>query len=231
MILNEISNLDTRQQVSRIFEQYFGQRFDVDGITPHQARHMLRRVRAALAEHRGTSAVWQSENNGSYLRMVMMEQALDQHIKSFAAATRAIMEESDVQQAQVLLAAQDMVDKVQKMIEDISEMQYKELPALVDSIRNQVGTAEADTFNQSATAALQGLVQNLQGSKTQLEQSQATLTGEAMAQPAALDGTEMPGEMPAEPAAGGEEEVDLSLDANLEEPEPEPAADLGRERR
>ena len=232
MILNEISTLDPRQQVAKIFEQYFGQRFSVDTMTPHQARHMLRRVRSALAEHRNTTNVWQSENNSSYLKLVMMEQALERHVNAFPEATRAIMEESDVQQAQVVLAAQDMVDKVQKMIEDISEMQYKELPALVDSIRNQIGTAEADSFNQSATAALQGLVQNLQGSKTQLEQSQATLTGQAAAEPAAMAGVET-GDMAAAPAPG-EAEVDLSLDANLpaeEEPEQEPAADLGRERR
>ena len=49
------------------------------------------------------------------------------------------LKESEVQQAQVVLAAQDMVDKMQSMLEDTTEMQFKELPALVDSIRNQIG--------------------------------------------------------------------------------------------
>jgi hypothetical protein len=44
------------------------------------------------------------------------------------------LKESEVQQAQVVLAAQDMVDKMQSMLEDTTEMQFKELPALVDSI-------------------------------------------------------------------------------------------------
>ena len=42
------------------------------------------------------------------------------------------LKESEVQQAQVILAAQDMVDNIQSMLEDTTEMQFKELPALVD---------------------------------------------------------------------------------------------------
>ena len=232
MILNEISALEPQKQVAKIFKQYFGEKLPVAKMTPWQARHMLSRVRRTIGEHRATPAAHGSQNNPAYLKLIMIEQALESHLKSARQALRQIVEDSDVQQAQVVLAAQDMVDKVQKMIEEISEMQYKELPALVDSIRNQIGTAEADAFNQSATAALQCLVQNLQGSKTQLEQSQQTLTGQAPVGGAA------PGGLPPEAGAGGappapgEEEVDLSLDANLPgEEEEEPAADLGRERR
>jgi hypothetical protein len=80
-----------------------------------------------------------------------------------------VLRESEVQQAQVVLAAQDMVDKMQSMLEDTTEMQFKELPALVDSIRNQIGMEQATQFNTDVTGALQGLVQNLQGAKQQLE--------------------------------------------------------------
>ena len=88
------------------------------------------------------------------------------------------LSESEVQQAQVVLAAQDMVDKMQGMIEDTTEMQFKELPALVDSIKNQIGADQAAQFNNDAQAALTGLVQNLQGSKQQLEQALGVVTGQ-----------------------------------------------------
>jgi len=88
-----------------------------------------------------------------------------------------MLKESEVQQAQVVLAAQDMVDKMQSMLEDASEMQFKELPALVDSIKNQVGIDQAAQFNTDATAALTGLVQNLQGAKQQLDQALGVVTG------------------------------------------------------
>lgn len=154
------------------------------------------------------------------------------------ARRRNMLRESEVQQAQVVLAAQDMVDSMQGMLEDTTEMQFKELPALVDSIRNQIGMEQANQFNTDATAALTGLVQNLQGAKQQLEQALAVVTGQAQATPA-LDAA-MSGGAAAAPAApapdlGDEEDLDLSLDANLPAEEPEEPAGtagaLGRARR
>ena len=135
------------------------------------------------------------------------------------------LNESEVQQAQVVLAAQDMVDKMQGMLEDVTELQFKELPALVDSIKNQVGIDQATRFNTDATAALAGLVQNLQGAKAALDQALGVVTGQAPAPdagmatapgvvdvqanmgaaPAPEMGGAMPPEVPAEPeaAAGG----------------------------
>jgi hypothetical protein len=150
------------------------------------------------------------------------------------------LKESEVQQAQVVLAAQDMVDKMQSMLEDTTEMQFKELPALVDSIRNQIGMEQATQFNADVTAALQGLVQNLQGAKQQLETALGVVTG----QPAPLDtsmaASGMPGAMP--PSVPGEElgaemgadigaDVGADLGADLEAGAPAPKAALGRARR
>ena len=94
-----------------------------------------------------------------------------------------MLKESEVQQAQVVLAAQDMVDKMQGMLEDVSELQFKELPALVDSIKNQVGIDQATQFNTDVTAALTGLMQNLQGTKAQLDQALGVVTGQTPAVP------------------------------------------------
>jgi hypothetical protein len=150
---------------------------------------------------------------------------------------RRRISESEVQQAQVVLAAQDMVDSMQGMLEDTTEMQFKELPALVDSIRNQIGMEQANQFNTDATAALTGMVQNLQGAKQQLEQALAVVTGQAQATPAldaAMSGG-TPGAAPAAAPGGAEGEVDLSLDANLPGQEPATPAGtagaLGRTRR
>jgi len=111
-----------------------------------------------------------------------------------------MLKESEVQQAQVVLAAQDMVDKMQSMLEDVSEMQFKELPALVDSIKNQVGMDQAQQFNTDATAALTGLLQNIQGAKQQLETALGVVTGQES--PMANIGDISAGQEPADFAAG-----------------------------
>jgi len=119
--------------------------------------------------------------------------------------TRAnMLRESEVQQAQVVLAAQDLVDTVQKMLEDTSSLQFKELPALVDSIKNQVGSDQSAQFNTDASAALTGLVQNLQTAKQQLETALGVVTGQA---PAAMPdmtqpGADMNADLDAEPDLG-----------------------------
>ena len=147
------------------------------------------------------------------------------------------LKESEVQQAQVVLAAQDMVDKMQSMLEDTTEMQFKELPALVDSIRNQIGIEQATQFNGDVTGALQGLVQNLQGAKQQLETALGVVTG----QPAPLDtsmaASGVPGAAPA-PMPGAEPGAEMGAEmppepgAEMSAEEPAPAgAGLGRARR
>jgi hypothetical protein len=144
---------------------------------------------------------------------------------------RRIMEASEVQTAQVVLASQDMVDRIQGMMEDISEMQFKDLPALTNSIKNDMGTEQASQFNAQAAAALTNLLAAVQAGKTELESAQGVLTGQAPTIPGA-DASAMPATAP----TPGEEELDLSIDANLpadeEEPEGEVGAEtLGRERR
>jgi hypothetical protein len=143
-----------------------------------------------------------------------------------------LKEASEVQQAQVVLASQDMVDQVQKMSEQISAMQFKDLPALVDQIKNEVGTDQAMQFNTDATAALAGLLQNLQGAKTQLEAALGVVTGQAPTIPGAdmTAGANLGAEMPAELPAPGEE---ISVtDTEIEEPGTETlGTSLGRARR
>jgi hypothetical protein len=144
---------------------------------------------------------------------------------------RRLQEASEVQQAQVVLASQDMVDQVQKMSEQISAMQFKDLPALVDSIKNEVGTDQAMQFNTDATAALAGLLQNLQGAKTQLEAALGVVTGQAPQVPGVDMSADLDAEITAELPAAGEEEIETDIEVDDEKDSNTLAASLGRGRR
>ena len=154
------------------------------------------------------------------------------------------LNESEVQQAQVVLAAQDMVDKMQGMLEDVSELQFKELPALVDSIKNQVGVDQAAQFNADATTALTGLLQNIQGAKQQLDAALNVVTGAAPAGAAAAGamgadiaaGASDMAAAGADMAAAGDMGAEMGADAELDAAAAEagaepPAAALGRAKR
>ena len=150
------------------------------------------------------------------------------------AESRQRISESEVQQAQVVLAAQDIVDQVQKMLEQISAIQFKDLPALTDAIKNDMGNEQATKYQADATAALTTLLGAVQNSKTQLEAAQGVLTGQTPVVPgvdASIDanvddlGTD----------AGADIDADIDVDASIpvdgDEEATGPIAALGRERR
>ena len=261
-------------------ESYLGHGLEFNKVTVPQAQHMLRRVRAVLNEQRTSSAIWNSHKDPGYLKLVMLEQALQQHVDENVAQApvaidvndpktkatmkkaeegrpltpdeqrtitamammkkeakkpqkRMVKEQNELQQAQVVLAAQDMIDRIQGMIEDVSEMQYKDLPALSASVKADpnLGADKASQFQSQATGALTELLNSLQAGKTGLESAQGVLTGQTA-------GIQSLDAMAAGTAPAGGDELDLSLDANLEAPvEPEePKAEpdetsLGRKRR
>ena len=154
-------------------------------------------------------------------------------MKKESAKKKRMVAESEVQQAQVVMAAQDMVDKLQGMLEDVSEMQFKDLPALTDAIKNDMGVEQATQFQADVTAALTTLLAAIQAGKAQVEAAQGVLTGQAPVVPGA-DAAAIPADTMPAADQSAEVDADLSLDANLpaEEPEAEtPAASLGRERR
>jgi hypothetical protein len=151
-----------------------------------------------------------------------------------------MLKESEVQQAQVVLAAQDMVDKMQGMLEDVSELQFKELPALVDSIKNQVGMDQATQFNTDVTGALTALMQTLSGTKQQLDAALGVVTGQAapVAEIPGMDaGADAAADLGADAAAGVGDEMDdlddIAADAgdDIDADTGAPAASLGRARR
>jgi hypothetical protein len=288
MKLNELAVANPTKQAAQVFESYFGGTVNFDAVTPVQARGMLKRVRALIAEHRRTTKFHRSEQNPAYLKLVVMEQALASAATAPGAVPQAnpqqqaamqatqlqqsrrqiqdaikqkqqelanlqkqlsnptmapmeskiarrLREASEVQQAQVVLASQDMVDQVQKMSEQISAMQFKDLPALVDQIKNEVGVDQAMQFNTDTTAALAGLLQNLQGAKTQLESALGVVTGQAPQVPGVdMDvATDLDAELPAELPAPGEEEIDTETDIEVDDEKDSNslAASLGRGRR
>ena len=86
---------------------------------------------------------------------------------------------SEMAKAEATLAAKDMVDSIQDMLEKISKMQNEQLPALLDTIRDQIGEQQAEAFKGSITPLLQNLWQQLSTGREQADGAARALTGEA----------------------------------------------------
>ena len=137
-----------------------------------------------------------------------------------------------------------MVDSVQKMIEEVSDMLVKELPALTDSIQSEIGVNESEQFNQQVTEALTALQSALTQSQGTLKGALGTITGQGGAGFGAEPGADMGGDLDAsmdieEPLpGGGEETMDVDLDEPAggpalptDEPEATPLGGAGRAKR
>ena len=231
MKLQELGAPHKTNQTAKVFESYFGQQIDFGAIPARKAHHMLAKVRGLLAEQRRTPGFHHSEQNPAYLKLVMMEHGLAARLRE---ATRRRLAESEIQQAQVVLASQDIVDQMQKMIEQVTALQFKDLPALVEQIKNEIGVDQAAQFNNDATAALAGLVQNLQASKQQMEGAVGVVTGQGAANIPGM-AAPMDAEVGAELDSGMEPDMDSQddtsdLEASLTGAEP-PKGALGRAKR
>lgn len=125
--------------------------------------------------------------------------------------------EGEIQQAQSIVTAKTMVDRVGRWIEELSGMENDTLLTLGDQIRDEMGQQQAKAFLTSVAPAIQQALDNLKNTRETLSSGVRMLTGEE--QPAEMLGGEAPapemgGEMPAaepdmmnaEPEMGGEDE-------------------------
>ena len=312
MNLTDLTPRMTAEKLSEAYTVRFGKSVDVTALNEAAAESMLVEARAKIAEIKSSKNAHQRETSETYLKLMVMEQALAARVEESAAEKvkqmnpkqkfmnavktvavgesltesqvaelgvsaklasvlesqesavkfvkmyvesckskmkkkkkgygeacsskkgKKMMESAEVEQAQVVLAAQDMVDQVQKMIEQMTDLRVKELPALVDGIRAEMGTDQAGSFNDSANAALEGLLGALEGAKGELQGAVGVVTGEEMSVPGE--------EMPADDMAAPDMDMDMEAPADdmaepempeLDVEEPEDAGDLenlGRDR-
>jgi hypothetical protein len=177
MKLNEMTQ-SKKEIASKALKENFELNLDFDKMGLKQTANMLTKVRGLIAETRKSADYHTRHSNPGYLKAVMMEQALASHYADLKVEQQIVLENEEVQKSQVILAAQDMIDTVQKMIEQISKLKVEELPAVVTGVKNEVGANEGDQYEQSAMQALQTLEQALTDAKGGLTQALGSITGE-----------------------------------------------------
>jgi len=148
--------------------------------------------------------------------------------------------ESEMGKSEAVLAAKDITDSIQDMLEKVSKMQNEQLPALVDTIRDQISADQAEAFKNAIRPVLDSLYQAMTQGRDQADNASRTLAGEQVGAgdmggldaAGGMGGPELGG------PAGGEmppEESDLDADLGDEFAATDAAAggsaDLGRGRR
>ena len=139
-----------------------------------------------------------------------VEEAMD-ILKDALAGNEPIME-GEYDQAAAIVAARDMVDTIQDMVEKLSKMANEDLVALADVMRGEVGQAQADAFVQAAQGAINPLLDQAKAARASIDGAARAAAGEPVAAPAGAPAPAgMPGAAPA--PMGPEPEMDATADA------------------
>jgi hypothetical protein len=235
MKLKELGYKPTTKQMNKVMESRFGFQVDYDNMTFKKAYTLAKGLTEGLEQVKRTHGAHKAETNAKYMEMMMVRESLHRWMVE---NKDHLIIESEMAKSEAILAAKSMVDEIQDMLEKISKMQNEQMPALLDTIRDQISTEKADGFKNAVSPILQDLAQTLQQGRESADSAARVLAGEQesgmdMGMGGGMPGADlggmgggMPGAeaMPGEPAPEGDAFGATDAAAGGE-------AELGREKR
>ena len=188
MKLAEMSTKSTRK-INKLMESRFGFAINFSNLTVEKAERLSETIVANLDKIRHSVDLHTAERNPRYMELLTVKEGLSTWLEQH----RQQLVEGEVGNAEVLLAAKNMVDSIQDAIEKVGKMQNEQLPELLDSIRDQVGAEQAEGFKNAVGSTLDTLMQNLQTAREGVDGGVRILTGEQVDNPMAMPGDDLSG--------------------------------------
>ena len=195
MYLNDLNSAQhSVKKLNKILADTFDHEVDLSSMNFESLNRMLSTTNAKIeAIKESDLKYWE---NPQYNKLGLIQHQLKTYITELAPARsdgkrmktkESTVMEADLDQAEVLLAAQELVDELQKMVEDVAEMQVQKLMPIVDAMKQQVGFEVAEVYNNAADGALGALLDAMKTTKDALENATLTARGEQPAAPAPTD--------------------------------------------
>ena len=209
MRLSEMHVAVTPQKINKVMESRFGFSIDYDNLSYAKAQRLSTALSENITDIKRSFGAHTAEKNPKYMELMLVKEGLDKWLNSEQG-----LFESELGRSEAVLAAKDIVDSIQDMLEKISKVQNEQIPALVDTIRDQIGSEQAEAFKASIAPALTSLYTTLSGARNTSDTAVRVLSGE---QPPAGDMSM--GGMDAGPAMGGAQlgaEPESDFDADIE---------------
>jgi hypothetical protein len=119
--------------------------------------------------------MWGTATNMAKKKSV--EEAMDV-LRSVLAGNISRLNEGEFDVAKAVMAARDMVDTMQDIVEKMSKMMNEDLPALSDVMRGELGQDQADAFVQAATSAIQPMLDQAKQARQSLDTAARGAAGE-----------------------------------------------------
>ena len=176
MRLSEMRTEVTPQKINKIVESRFGFSIDYDNLTYAKAQRLTKALGENITNIKKSFGSHTAEKNARYMELMLVKEGLDKWLNSEQG-----LFESELGRSEAVLAAKDIVDSVQDMLEKISKVQNEQIPALIDTIRDQIGSEQAEAFKTSMSPTLSDLYTALSTARETADTSVRVLSGEQTA--------------------------------------------------
>lgn len=180
MRLTEMGVKPTSKKINKVMESRFGVKIDYANLNFPKAYVLARELTESLDQIKRSHGVHVAEKNSKYMQLLMVREGLHRWMVE---NKQQLVMESEMGKSQAILAAKDMVDSIQDMLEEVSKMQNEQMPALLDTIRDQIGMEQADAFKGAVEPLLANMVQQLSSARSTADDAARALAGEQVAQP------------------------------------------------
>lgn len=193
MRLTEMGTKPTAKKINKVMESRFGVKIDYANLDFKRAYVLARGLTESLDKIKHSHGVHVAEKNPKYMELLMVREGLHRWMVE---NKQQLIMESEMGKSQAILAAKDMVDSIQDMLEEVSKMQNEQMPALLDTIRDQIGMEQADAFKAAVEPLLANMSQQLSSARGTADTAARALAGEQVAQPMGMGMGAAPAGMP-----------------------------------
>lgn len=206
MILKEFIGNEQNglQKLVRVLAENYDYELDLDNMSQQRAHALAARARKKVDE---TTEI------NKRIKFNLIAESLDLWIQANVQTELTSMvaeglDDESMEEAKVILAAKELSDKIQGMIEDAAKMQVQDLLPIVDAMKSEIGTAEADAFSSAADTALSNLVETLKSAKDEYDAAIGTAQGNQPATDMDNFDADMDGDMGVDMDSGDELDMD-----------------------
>jgi len=238
MKVSQFTKPITAKALNESLEQRFNEKINIDAFSTEQLQDARNKLRTKIADIE-TNESFDAVGNDEYQKTNMFLKVINQAIEERASIVEGDVDtdtpitEGAEEEATLVMAAKDMVDRVTGWMEDTAEMQTESMLEIGDKIRDEMGSEQSENFIGTVKPALETLFTTLEQTRDALTGGVAILTGEGAPE---TMGDEAPAEEPEmEPTVDAEAEAEAPVEGEDEFGAAAPAAggeeEAGREKR
>lgn len=180
MFLKDFNKPLTSKTLNETLTSKYGEKLDLSNYNLEQLMDARNKLRTNLKEIETTES-YNSVQSEKYNKQKLLLDILNSEIdeRGVAMQESANLNEGAEDEAELIITAKDMVDKLTGWMEDTSEMQSQSMLELADNIRDELGNEKSEKFTNMVSPSLQQLYSSMEEVRKTLINAVGILTGDS----------------------------------------------------